>query len=360
MATAELNIEGADGWVLDVLVAYVAAIRRVLQADRMESSLINDVGGPGAAPLRVRFKFMLGEWVFSEWRQAFLPLQQQMPTAQPGWPEIESLLPAHLPADVAGYQLRRTAVDRFPRGVSRQGGWLCYSPRQECLYFVNLAGDFEAYLQRRSPKSRQNLKRSVKRFMDSNPDGFEVFTTPQSMIEFHREAVSISKRTYQSFMLNAGLPDGAEYLRQMQDRAARGEARGYLLREQGTPVAFAWCTAKGDEITYQIIGYLSEYADKSPGTVLLYQIIQDLFALGQYRLFDFGTGSAFYKESFATDKIDFADSYLFRPGIKNSWKLWWLWKTECFSNLVGEALNRMGLKKKIRLLMRRGASRTHG
>ena len=76
MATAELNIEGADGWVLDVLVAYVAAIRRVLQAGRMESSLINDVGGPGAAPLRVRFKFMLGEWVFSEWRQAFLPLQQ--------------------------------------------------------------------------------------------------------------------------------------------------------------------------------------------------------------------------------------------------------------------------------------------
>jgi hypothetical protein len=180
---------------------------------------------------------------------------------------------------------------------------------------VNLAGDFEAYLQRRSPKSRQNLKRSVKRFMDSNPDGFEVFTTPQSMIEFHREAVSISKRTYQSFMLNAGLPDGAEYLHQMQDRAARRGKRVPASRA-GNPVAFAWCTAKGDEITYQIIGYLSEYADKSPGTVLLYQIIQDLFALGQYRLFDFGTGSAFYKESFATDKIDFADSYLFAQASK--------------------------------------------
>lgn len=309
--------------------------------------------GKEIAPQHVRFKFMLGEWVFGEWRQLFIPLLYETSTNMRDWPAVDHLSLSAMPENVAGYQLRRTAVGRFPRGVSRQGEWLCYSPRQECLYFVNLVGSFDAYLQLRSPKSRQNLKRAVRRFMDQNPDGFTVYSLPESMAEFHGAASSISKQTYQTFMLNAGFPATPEYLRVMQEVALRGEARGYLLREQGQPIAFAWCTAKNDEITYQIVGYLPEHADKSPGTVLLYLIIQDLFTLGKYRLLDFGPGSAFYKESFATDKIEFADSYLLRPGLKNDLRLRLLWSTECFSGMVGDWLDRMGLKKKMRLLMRK-------
>lgn len=311
------------------------------------------VSDKAVVPQNVRFKFILGEWVLSEWRQLFIPLLHEASINIRDWPILGHFPLSSLPENVAGYQLRHTAVDRFPRGVSRQGEWLCYSPRQECLYFVNLVGSFDAYLQLRSPKSRQNLKRAVRRFMDQNPDGFAVYTLPESMAEFHSAASSISKQTYQTFMLNAGFPATPEYLRVMQERALQGDARGYLLREQGQPIAFAWCTAKNDEITYQIVGYLPEYAEKSPGTVLLYLIIQDLFALKKYRLFDFGPGSAFYKDSFATDKIEFADSYLLRPSLKNGFKLWLLWKTECFSGIVGDVLNRMGLKKRIRLLMRK-------
>lgn len=321
--------------------------------------MTGDVPDNGVSPLRVRFKFLLGEWVLSEWRLALLPLQREASTELQNWPVLDNLLLSSLPADVAGYQLRRTAVDRFPRGVSRQGEWLCYSPRQECLYFVNLAGSFDAYLQLRSPKSRQNLKRSVKRFADKNPEGFQIFTQPESMAEFHSAAVSISQQTYQTFMLNAGLPDTPEYLSLMQRKALQGDARGYLLRENNRPVAFAWCTGQNDAVTYQIVGYLPEYAAMSPGTVLLYLIIQDLFAQGKYRLFDFGPGSAFYKEFFSTDKIEFADSYLLRPDLKNSSKLWLLWKTECFSSVIGKILDQLGLKKKIRILMRKGLNKAH-
>lgn len=315
--------------------------------------MTRSVPADSAVPVRVRFKYLLGEWVLGEWRPTFLPRRRAAFESLNGWPSLEQLPVALLPAEAAGYQVRRTAVDRFPRGISRQGEWLCYSPRQESLYFVSLVGSFDAYLQLRSAKSRQNLRRSVKRFVDRNPDCLEVFTQPHSMAEFHSAAVAISKKTYQTFMLHAGLPDTPEYLRTMQETALRGEARGYLLRDQGQPVAFAWCTERNDEVTYQIIGYLPEHADKSPGTVLLYLIVQDLFAQAKYRLFDFGPGSASYKEAFATDKIEFADAYLFRPGIGNVLKVWMLWWGERFSSAAGSVLDRLGLKKNIRVLMRK-------
>lgn len=312
------------------------------------------VSGKGV-PLRVRFKFLLGELVLGEWRPTFIPVVLTGSEELPEWPTLDMLPPSHVPSDVVGYQLRRTFVTRFPRGVSRQGPWLCYSPRQEYLYFVNLQGSFDGYMKLRSPKSRQNLKRSVKRFLEQNPEALKIYTHPQSMEEFHREAVAISGKTYQTLLLKSGLPDSPEFLRAMRDKALQGEARGYLLRAQGKPIAFAWCTAKGDAMSYQVIGYLPEHADLSPGTVLLYLILQDLFSLQKYRMLDFGPGSAFYKEAFATDKLEFADSYLLRPTLENRWKLWLLWKTECFSTAVGSMLDRIGLKKKIRQWIRKGA-----
>lgn len=314
----------------------------------MKNYIVSNV----VAPVHVRFKYMLGEWMIGQWRLVFLPLSQQSSIDSQNWPVLDELPISALPENVVGYQLRRTAVDRFPRGLSRQGEWICYSPRQEFLYFVRLFGSFDAYLQLRSAKSRQNLKRAVKRFVERNPDGFEIFTQPESMAEFHRAAVEISRKTYQTFMFDAGLPDNSEYLRLMQDRALCGEARGYLLRENSKPIAFAWCTGKDDAITYQVIGYLSEYAPLSPGTVLLYLIIKDLFGLNKYQKFDFGPGNAFYKESFATDKIEFADSYLLRPGIGNYVKLWLLMLVESVSCRIGKILDEMGLKRNIKKLMR--------
>ena len=319
----------------------------------MSSEISGNASSTGA-PLRVRFKFLLGELVLAEWKPFFLPVVQKNSEKCPGWPSLEALPLANVPAHAAGYQLRRTPVARFPRGVSRQDFWLCYSPRAECLYLVNLQGTFDEYLKLRSPKSRQNLKRSVKRFLEGNSAAFQTYTLPEAMGEFHRESVCISSQTYQTLMLNAGLPDTPQFLRAMQDMASRGEARGYLLRVQGKPIAFAWCSAKGDAMGYQVIGYLPEYAELSTGTVLLYLILQDLFSLESYRTLDFGSGSAFYKEAFATDKLEFADTYLLRPTLENRWKLWVLWQTQCFSTTVGSVLDRMGLKKKIRQWMRKG------
>ncbi len=305
----------------------------------------------GAAVARVRFKYQLGEWVVADWRPALLTLQPEGDAGE-HWPALVSLGEQKLPSDVVGFQVRRTAVQRFPRGLSRQGDWLCYSPRQERLYMVDLDGSFDDYLQRRSAKSRQNLKRSVKRFLDGNADALLVVTAPEDMPAFHREAVAISRQTYQTQLLGAGLPDNPAFVQSMQDKAARGEARGYLLRDQGQAVAFAWCAARGSTLVYEVIGYRPEQAERSPGTVLLYLILEELFTLGRYPLLDFGPGHAFYKEAFATRHTDFADAYLLRANWAHRWRLGLHQQVDGFSEAVGAWLERHGWKRRIRQAMR--------
>ncbi|MBB1075271.1 GNAT family N-acetyltransferase [Rhodoferax sp. 4810] len=301
--------------------------------------------------VRIRFKYQFGELVMADWRPWVVPLQPGA-TVDPAWPSLQYLASLSLPGVATGFQLRRTAVDRFPRGLSRQGDWLCYSPRQERLYVVDITGAFDDYLKRRTPKSRQNLKRSVKRFLEHSPDALQIATKASDMPEFHRDAVAISHQTYQTQLLGAGLPDTPTFLQGMQAVAERGGARGYILRASGQAIAFAWCVARGETLVYEVIGYRPEYADQSPGTVLLYLILQDLFELGQYPVLDFGPGHAFYKEAFATRFSDFADAYLLRATWGHRWRLWMHWRVERFSEAVGILLDRWGIKKRIRLIMR--------
>lgn len=310
----------------------------------------------------VRFKYLLGEILLTSWRPSLWTIQPPSADAS-AWPQAADVPPDQLPADAVGYCCRQTALDRFPVGVTRFGPWLCYVPRRERLYFVKLSGNFAGYLGLRSAKSRYNLKRSVKQFQDRNLTPIlEVFSAPEEMAGFHQTAATISRQTYQSQLLHSGLPDSASFRASMEEKARQGEARGYVLKDQGEAIAFAWCTSKGTRLTYDVIGYLPQHAQSSPGTVLLYLILEDLFRLGRFEIFDFGIGEAAYKSAFATDQLNFSDAYLFRNSLRHRLLVSLHWNSERFSAAVGAWLERKGLKKKIRALIRRlghaGASTT--
>lgn len=303
-----------------------------------------------ALPTRVRFKYQFGELSLGVWAPSLIPLEPKQDEISL-WPRIESLPPI-LAEEVDGYQLRRAAVNRFPRGISIEKPWLCYSPRKEQHYFVDIVGTFEDYLKRRSVKSRQNLRRSVNRFLDSNAEALVIAAAPEEMEGFHQQAVAISRKTYQQRLLGAGLPDTPEFLNYLKDKASKGGVLGYILRYQGTPIAFALCLSRGDKLVYEIIGYLPEHSERSPGTVLLYLILQDLFSHGKFPLLDFGPGQAFYKESFATGQTEYAESYLLHDTWGNFFRLALHWRIEQFSSAVGAILERFGVKKRIRLAIR--------
>lgn len=281
------------------------------------------------------------------------PLHGPAGTASSTWPSADDVPPAGLDAAADGYWCRQTGVDRFPLGLSRFGPWCCYVPRRERLYCVDIEGDFESYCARWSSKTRYNLRRSVKKLQDRNPDGLlQVADQPGQMEAFLREAAAISRTTYQSRLLQSGLDYSEPLVRSMEALAAQGLARGYLLRDGGKPIAFAWCSGAGEGLTYNVIGYLEETASLSPGTVLLYLIVEDLFGLGRFKLLDFGVGEAPYKQMFATRALDFADAYLFRPRWRHRLRARLHWQVDGFSSAIGRALERAGLKSRVRRWIR--------
>jgi CelD/BcsL family acetyltransferase involved in cellulose biosynthesis len=138
------------------------------------------------------------------------------------------------------------------------------------------------------------------------------------MEEFQASARTISALTYQERMLSAGLPDTPEFRAAMVKAAAQDLVRNFVLFHRERPVAFAYCSGKGRELTYRIIGYDPEYRDQSPGRVLLYLLLERLFAERRFDAIDFGPGEALYKSMFATGHVACSDVYYFRPTLRNA------------------------------------------
>lgn len=139
----------------------------------------------------------------------------------------------------------------------------------------------------------------------------------------------------------------------MQQTALKGDARGYLLKLNGQAIAFAWCRHREGRLIYEIIGYLPQYAEYSPGTVLLYLILEDLFSLKKYEALDFGVGEAQYKSMFATRKEVLADAYFLRPTIRNGLLLLLYARLLDLSIGVSRLLDRLGLKAAVKRLFQR-------
>ena len=298
---------------------------------------------------QVQIKFLLGELVLGLWRLNLL-------VADPnrfgvlGWPDEPEILLANLPESADGLLCRKVAADRFLPGVGTYGCFVRYVPHLDVLHYVDVRGSFEEYLKKFSPKTRQNLARSVRRFLERNPGGnrCEVFLSPADMPRFHDEAVAISQKTYQTRLLGSGLPASTDFRRRMIAEAELGEARGYLLRDGEQAIAFAWCRRKGGRLIYDIIGYLPESSSLSPGTVLLYLILQDVFAEGSFEMVDFGPGEAQYKSLFATHRQEFIDTYLFRRTLRNQLLARLHFALSGLSTGLGKRLDQLGLKKRIK------------
>lgn len=221
-----------------------------------------------------------------------------------------------------------SATMRFDRGALR------YASRYGERYVVDLQGTFSEYLQKFSNKSRNTLKRKVKKFEEqSKIVDFREYRSPSEMIAFRDIAVAISHASYKS-ECGLGFQESEGFARQLELDAATGSVRGYVLMSEDRPVAYVFCRIDNDVIVYKHLGYDERFAQRSPGTALLYLILQRLFDEGEFRLLDFdGTEYYAYKKFFATRAINCARVFWFRPRLPEvalfgaHWILTATWRT---------------------------------
>jgi Acetyltransferase (GNAT) domain len=195
-------------------------------------------------------------------------------------------------------------------------GMIRYMVWSETRFLIAISGTFNSYLQSRSPTTRKRLKQQIRRWraLAGGEAEFKEFRGAVQMREFYSIARPLSRKTWQG-KLGAGLEeiDSSEDILRI---AEADLARGYILYFATQPAAFQLCYIQGSTLGLSQIGYDPAYAEFSPGTTLLYLLIEKLFAQGEMEFLDLMEGTAWpYKSRFATLRVPSMRFLYFRRTI---------------------------------------------
>ncbi len=268
--------------------------------------------------------------------------------------------PTDWPEGVRGVLVRSQVLRDEPPRISRVEGRIRYVASRYERYFVDLAGTYDEYLAQFSAKSRSTLRRKGRKLEKASGGALDwrSYRTPEEISEFHRIARDVSRKTYQERLLDAGLPASTEFRDRMLADAADGRARGWLLFIADEPVAYLYCPLRADVLVYAHLGYDPAFAKLSPGTVLQLKVLEAAFDDEQCGYFDFTQGGGEHKRYFSTGSVRCADVFYFEPSLRNRLLVRSHSAVDALSSLLGRILDRLGLKPRIKRLLRRGGSQT--
>ena len=198
------------------------------------------------------------------------------------------------------------------------GPLITYIGKAEPRYLIHLRGTFQDYTSGFSGRRRNVLTRAVRKFAEFSGGSldFRVLTRPDEMPEFFRIAAALSGESYKR-QLGATFEDLGVTPEELADTARRDGIRGYVLYCGGEAAAYYFCRELGGNLLYVHSAYDPRCAKLSPGTVLLWLILQSLYVEQRFEYFDFLWGFYPYKLAFARTSMRVACVYCFRGTLRN-------------------------------------------
>jgi CelD/BcsL family acetyltransferase involved in cellulose biosynthesis len=242
-----------------------------------------------------------------------------------------------------------------PTSLELTRQYIRYAVATNNHYYVELAGSsFDDYLRRLSRHHRHEIQRKLRRYLQvsGGPIDFRAHATPQSAREFYILARALSGKTYQDRLLARGLPDTEAFRAELDAHAARGTLRGYLLFQREQAIAFGYCTALGDCLRFQFTGYDPAFAARSPGIVLVHEMLRSVAGEQRFSVLDFGSGEAQYKRMFATAARLSATVFFLRPTPLGLIKVLAHRGCTAASDACTAAAERLGVKARLKRLLR--------
>jgi len=183
---------------------------------------------------------------------------------------------------------------------------------------IKLPGTFEEYLSKFSSRKRGNLKRRVKKLNECNNGNLKLVTikSTDQITAFLDSAESIAENSWKLKPLGVRIKNNEAFRDRLIDSAKRGLLRSYILLGE-KPLAFVLGYQFNDIYHYVEIAYDQVFAKYSPGTVLLYMIIEDLINDNSPKKVNFGIGDATFKKEFGNVHEKDASILLLRKKFKN-------------------------------------------
>lgn len=260
------------------------------------------------------------------------------------------------PAGRDGWLLRSLPRDRLPALRAELDGWLVVERQAYPRHYVPMAGQgFDDWWQGFSSKTRSTLSRKARRLADQFAGGTAVcaYRTADEIDEFMDIAAILSAQTYQSRLMQAGLPVSDADCARAVAAAAEDKVRAFLLFAGDRAIAYLYLTVERDVLIYAYLGYDPAFAALSPGTVLHVEAMRALFAEGRFRAFDFTEGDGAHKAQFGRASVDCADILVLRPTLRNRAALGLMSGVDRLAGAGKSLLERLGLRAKAKALIRR-------
>jgi hypothetical protein len=169
-----------------------------------------------------------------------------------------------------------------------------YRGKPQRHWWIRFPENGEQYWGQFSRKTRYNLRRAAKKLDHT----LAPVTEASQVVDFLAKVHQVEQKTWQARRLRVRFKNSPRERRFWEGIASLGALRSYLLEQKGQPLAFVLGIQWNGCFIYYDIGYDAAYAQYSPGTVLLFRLLEDLIARTPPRLFDFGFGDADYKQLF--------------------------------------------------------------
>ena len=291
----------------------------------------------------VRFQLMVLDVHFTE-------LGDDPSATWPGWNSV--------PAGVEGALVRSHPASTELPVLRVSEDVIQYIPAQYHRHFTDLRGTFDSYIKTHSRKSMRERNRELSRFERHSGGSvdFRSYRTTVEVDEFLQLAIPLAKRTFQTRLLGVGLPDTEKSIAHIRSLAARDRIRGYLLFHGGQPVSYLLNEVRDNGIVIGLYtGYDPEFRKFSVGTLVWFKALESLFAEGGLRMMDYTEGEGTHKQYFGTGSQRCVDVYFLRRTLRVRVLLAIHMRLEALSKWIVSTLDRLGLKARVKKLIRRRA-----
>lgn len=227
---------------------------------------------------------------------------------------------AALPSSVAGAFARRGQPDAGA-WISSPTGWQVHRGPgiDQRTWFVDVEGGFDQYNAQFSSKRRSALRRQGRKLRARHATLELMRVREPGDVERY---LTLFDELYRRTWHFASSPRNwiqAETVSTMKALAARGWLRSYAFVAGGRAIAVAHGTCYRGEFVLEDVAYDEDEAAQSPGTVLLYEAIEDLFTVDPPRRISFGFGDNQYKEVLGRGHTPSSNLYAVR-GLHNHLK----------------------------------------
>lgn len=229
-----------------------------------------------------------------------------------------------------------------------------YGPFYERRLIELPAGaQFEDYLRTLGSGIRKHLRRMIKSFETKAKNTVKVtcYTEPEQVDELATTLTQISRKTYQHHLFNFRFTNSPEQVAQLRSTATSRWLRTYILWIGETPVAFNIGYHHGHTYYGHHMGYDPEFSKLQPGMYLHAEIMADLLLNGIY-CFDFLPGDSLSKRRMSNTSREERHYYLIPNGWPGSAYAFTLSATNFLSEVIGSWLDKIGLKARIKRLVR--------